>query len=233
MPPNALPSPMTALPDFSAAADRNKQPILDVLRTLLPASGQALEIASGTGQHAAWFAAALPGWTWQPSDLRADGFASICAWAAQQGAANVRAPMCIDVTQPEWAVGDAHFGLVYCANLLHIAPWDTCGALMRGVARHLAGGPGAGGLLVTYGPYFESGTPPSEGNLAFDASLRAQDPRWGIRQLADVETVAGHAGLRLVARHAMPANNLLLAWARERRASALASATAQASKALG
>ena len=193
---------------FSTAADRNKQPILDVLRQLLPAHGSALEIASGTGQHLAWFAAAMPGWTWQPSDATTDGFADIETRVAQQGLANVRRPVVIDVTAPEWPLDGACFDLVYCANMLHIAPWPCCAALMLGSARHLA----SGGRLVTYGPYLEHGVPTSAGNLAFDQSLRARDPALGIRQREDVEQMAAQAGLRLAARHAMPANNLLLVW---------------------
>lgn len=199
--------PMPA-PSFSPAADRNKQAILDVLRQVLPDHGHALEIASGTGQHVAWFAAALPRWTWQPTDAMPGALDSISAWVADQGLHNVRAPLLLDVMAPAWLPGEETFGLIYCANMLHISPWATCAALMQGGARHLA----AGGVLVTYGPYLEDGVPTSEGNLAFDQSLRAQDPAWGIRRREDVEQEAARAGLRLRARHAMPANNLLLVW---------------------
>jgi SAM-dependent methyltransferase len=195
---------------FSTAADRNKQPILDVLRQLLPEHGNALEIASGTGQHVAWFAAASPGWTWQPSDATPDAIADIESRRAQQDLPNVRRPVAIDVTAPAWPLDGARFDLVYCANMLHIAPWRCCAALMQGSARHLA----PGGVLVTYGPYFEEGVPTSTGNLAFDEDLRARDPAWGIRRREDVEAVAAEAGLRLAARYAMPANNLLLVWSR-------------------
>lgn len=195
--------------DFSLAAERNKQPILEALRQCLPAHGRALEIASGTGQHAAWFAAGLPGWTWQPTEARPEALPGIAAWAAQAGAANVLAPRVLDVMAPRWAADDARFDLVFCANLLHIAPWAACAGLLRGSARHLA----PGGRLVTYGPYLESGVVTSPGNLAFDQSLRAQNPDWGIRRLEDVAQEAARAGLRLAARHALPANNLLLVWA--------------------
>ncbi len=197
-------------PNFSPAADRNKQPILDVLREVLPDHGIALEIASGTGQHVAWFAASLPQWAWQPSDAVPAALDSISAWVAEQGLLNVRPPLVLDVMAPEWLPGDVVFDLVYCANMLHISPWTTCAALMQGSARHLA----PGGLLVTYGPYLEDGLPTSEGNLGFDKSLRAQDPAWGIRRKEDVAQEAARAGLRLQARHAMPANNLLLVWAK-------------------
>ena len=197
-------------PNFSPAADRNKQPILDVLREVLPDHGTALEIASGTGQHVAWFAANLPQWTWQATDAVPAALDSISAWVAEQGLLNVRPPLVLDVMAPEWLPGDVVFDLVYCANMLHISPWTTCAALMQGSARHLA----PGGLLVTYGPYLEDGVPTSEGNLGFDKSLRAQDPAWGIRRKEDVAQEAARAGLRLQARHAMPANNLLLVWAK-------------------
>jgi hypothetical protein len=120
----------------------------------------------------------------------------------------------LDVMAPQWpAEGPAFstlFDAMYCANMLHIAPWATCAALMQGAARHLS----PGGVLITYGPYLEHGVPTSPGNLAFDASLRANHPDWGIRQLADVTEQAQHAGLALLQRHAMPSNNLLLVWGR-------------------
>lgn len=197
-------------PEFSPAADRNKQAIFNMLRQLLPGRGSALEIASGTGQHVAWFAAGLPHWTWQPSDAHAGGFDSIAAWTRQQGVANVRPPLLLDVMADRWLPEDARFDAIYCANMLHIAPWATCAALMRGSARHLA----PGGVLITYGPYLEDGVPTAESNLAFDQSLRAQDPAWGIRRREDVELEAAKAGLLLAARHTMPANNLLLVWKR-------------------
>ena len=203
-------------PDFSPAAERNKQPILEVLRKVLPASGSALEIASGTGQHVAWFAAGLPLWTWQPSDAHPGGFDSIAAWARQQGVSNVRPPLRLDVLAARWlaiddARFDARFDAIYYANMLHISPWATCPALMHGSARHLA----PGGRLITYGPYLESGVPTSPGNLAFDDSLRAQDAAWGIRPLEDVKREAARAGLQLSERYALPANNLLLVWTRQ------------------
>lgn len=196
-------------PNFSPAADRNKQHILDTLRNILPPHGNALEIASGTGQHVAWFAAGLAQWLWQPTDAMPTALASIAAWAAEQGLPNVRPPLVLDVMAAQWLPGSTHFDLIYCANMLHISPWATCAALMQGSARHLA----PNGLLVTYGPYLEGNVPTSEGNLAFDQSLRAQDPAWGIRRIEDVAQVAAGAGLRLQTRHAMPANNLLLVWA--------------------
>ena len=198
----------------SPAAERNQAPILACLAPLLAREGAALEIASGTGQHAAHFAAALPGWSWQPTDLRATQFGSIAGWAARAGAANVRPALRLDVLRTPWpdegpAFG-AQFDLVYCANMLHIAPWACCAALMQGASRHLA----PDGRLVTYGPYLEDQVPTAQGNLDFDASLRAQDSAWGLRRLEDVVATAAAAGLQLAQRHEMPANNLLLVWTR-------------------
>lgn len=199
-------------PNYSSAADRNKQAILDMLLQVLPypgTRGNALEIASGTGQHAAWFASGLPGWTWQPSDTQSEGFESINAWGLQQAVHNMRVPVLLDVMASNWFPADTVFDLIYCANMLHIAPWPTCAALMLGSAQHLA----PSGQLITYGPYFEDAIPTSPGNLAFDQSLRERNPAWGIRRLEDVKAQATTAGLKLIARHAMPANNLLLVWA--------------------
>ncbi len=199
---------------FSSAAERNKQPILDVLRGVLPAQGRALEIASGTGQHYVWFSAALPDWIWQPSDLHASALSGIANQARQAGSRNVAAPVLLDVCDSHWpSHGPAFtlpFDLVYCANMIHIAPWACCDGLMRGCSRHLA----ADGRLVLYGPFMETGVALAPGNVAFDTSLRSRDPSWGIRQLDDVADAARQAGLRLLSRHVMPANNLLLVWGR-------------------
>ena len=198
----------------SPAAERNRQPILDLLRQVLPARGTALEVASGTGQHVAWFGAGMPGWIWQPSDADPQALPAIAAWSHEAGLTNVRAPVLLDVMAPQWpSAGPTFvepFDAVYCANMLHISPWATCAALMRGGARHLA----LDGVLVTYGPYLEDGVPTAPGNLAFDASLRERDPQWGIRRLADVTVEANKVGLRLQAHHPMPANNLLLVFGR-------------------
>lgn len=208
---------MSQTPAFiSAAAERNKQPIADVLRQWLPERGSALEIASGSGQHVAWFAQTMPGWTWQPSDHDAQALAVISATLATTAGAGVRGPVRIDVLDAQWpSDGSAfgtHFDLVYCANMLHIAPWPCCAGLMQGAARHLA----EDGKLALYGPFFEHAVVPAAGNLAFDQSLRARDPAWGIRQLEDVRQQAALAGLTLHARRAMPANNLMLAFVRSR-----------------
>jgi SAM-dependent methyltransferase len=189
----------------SPAADRNKEAILAQLRSILGERGTALEIASGTGQHTAWFATALPGWTWQPTDFDPEMLPVIAERMAQSRASNVLPPLRLDVTEPRWPF-TAKFDAIFCANMLHIAPWAACAGLMAGAARHLA----PGGVLVTYGPYFEEDVPTAPSNLAFDQSLRTRDPAWGIRQLDDVVAEAGRNGLAFAQRHAMPANNLLL-----------------------
>jgi len=135
----------------SPAAERNQGPILAVLQRWLPARGVALEIASGRGQHAARFAAALPGWNWQPSDAEPEALASIDAWCA--GLGNVRPAVRLDVMQAEWQGVPARVDAIFCANMLHISPWSTCAALMHGAARHLA----AEGVLLLYGPYLVDG----------------------------------------------------------------------------
>jgi SAM-dependent methyltransferase len=133
---------------------------------------------------------------------------AMAARVAQSRLANLRPPLLLDVMSAPWRPLGAtrRFDAIYCANMLHIAPAAACAALMEGAARHLV----PGGLLITYGPYFEAGVPAAPSNLAFDQSLRARDPAWGIRRLEDVVAEAQRAGLALQERHAMPANNLLL-----------------------
>ena len=202
---------MQGLP-HSPAAERNQQPILAVLRTLLAPGGRALEVASGTGQHAAHFAAALPGWRWQPTDLDDHSFDAIHGWVVQLGAGNVAPARRLDVRDARWPSDGAAFSepfdLIYSANLLHISPWACCAGLMQGAARHLA----PQGQLVVYGPFVEAAVPTAPSNLAFDADLRRRDAAWGLRALDDVVREARAAGLALTQRHALPANNLLLAF---------------------
>jgi hypothetical protein len=192
----------------SPAAERNREPIAAELRRLLPAQGLALEIASGTGQHAAFFATALPGWRWQPSDGDARSLASISAWCG--GLANVLPPLQLDVLADTWPGVPASVDALFCANLLHISPWATCPALMRGAARHLT----PRGLLLLYGPYVIDGVATAASNLAFDADLRGRDAAWGLRHLNDVTAQAALVGLHLRERTAMPANNQLLVFER-------------------
>jgi SAM-dependent methyltransferase len=198
----------TDLP-HSPAADRNKDAILGVMQQQLPPCAAVLEIASGTGQHAAHAAAAQPQWTWQPTDADTDALAGI----AQRCAAlpNVRPPLQLDVLAWPWPLAQAlRFDAVFSANMLHISPPATCAGLMRGAATHLA----PGGRLLVYGPFIFDGEPTAPSNLAFDADLRARNPEWGLRRLADVVAQAARAGLDLQQRIAMPANNMVLAFLR-------------------
>jgi SAM-dependent methyltransferase len=193
----------------SAAAERNKEPILAVLQRVLPTHGLALEIAAGTGQHAVHFASGMPGWTWLPTDADAGALASIAAWRADAALANLRPPQRLDVMDPTWTEVPT-VDAVICINLLHIAPLSACACLMHGAARHLA----PHGVLVTYGPYLVDGEPTAAGNLAFDADLRGRNAAWGLRRVALVAAEAAQAGLALCAQVAMPANNLTLVFRR-------------------
>ena len=192
----------------SPAAERNRVPILIELLRLLPAQGTMLEIAAGAGQHAAHFAAALPGWRWQPSDGDARSMASIGAWC--EGIANVPPPLHLDVLATPWPGVPAKIDAMFCANLLHISPWATTPALMQGAARHLS----LRGLLLLYGPYIVDGETTAPSNEAFDADLRARNPAWGLRTLAAVAQEAEAVDLHFRERVAMPASNLLLVFAR-------------------
>ncbi|MGE3304140.1 MAG: DUF938 domain-containing protein [Hyphomonadaceae bacterium] len=183
---------------------RNREPILAVLRAHLPTRGRVLEIASGAGEHAVYFAAAMPGLAWQPSDPDEAARASIAAWIAHEGSANVAAPLAIDVTAPDWRV-DGPFDALVAINMIHIAPWAATEGLMAGAARVLA--PGSG-VLFLYGPFIVDGLQAAPSNEAFDASLRARNPEWGVRNLNDVKLEAAKHGLALRTVAEMPANNL-------------------------
>lgn len=195
----------------SPAAERNRGPILATLQRVLPAQGRLLEIAAGTGQHAVHCAAGLAGWQWQPTDPSADALASIQAWAQAQPSPGLLPPLQLDVLADPWPLpAGVAFDAVFCANMLHIAPWPCCAALMRGAAQWLA----PAGQLITYGPYLVRGEPTAAGNTDFDAGLRQRNPAWGLRWLHDVQAEAAAAGLHLAERVAMPANNLLLVFRR-------------------
>ena len=184
---------------LSEAAERNKGPIFDVLRGVLPARGLVLEVASGTGQHVATLAAALHGTMFQPSEMQFAMHASIRAWS--DGLLNVRPPLAIDVCDARWGVARAD--AVLAINMIHIAPWEATLGLLDGAAALLE----PGGLLYLYGPFAEAGLHTSVSNAAFDRDLRARDPAWGVR---DLEAVAGEArarGFAVEAVVAMPANN--------------------------
>jgi len=185
----------------SEAAQRNRGAILAVLQRVLPASGRVLEIASGSGEHALAFAAALPGLTWQPSERDAEGLASIAAWAAESGPANLLSPVELDVLRWPWPVREAD--AIVCINMIHIAAWAACEALMRGAGALLP----AGAPLYLYGAMKLGGRHTAPSNAAFDASLRARDPSWGVRDLEEVTAAARAQGLALEQVVPMPANN--------------------------
>lgn len=187
---------------MSAASDRNKEPILDVLKQVLPETGLVLEIASGTGQHAVHFAGALKGISWQPSDIDPELRESVSAWRDESGLENLLEPIHLDVTADPWPVSEAH--AMVCANMIHIAPWEACTGLLDGAGRILP----EGGILYMYGPYKVGGRHTSPGNETFDQSLRARDASWGIRNLDDVALEARRRGLHLIKTVQMPANNL-------------------------
>ncbi|HET6282790.1 MAG TPA: DUF938 domain-containing protein [Polyangia bacterium] len=190
------------------AAERNKQPILEVLRRVLPAEGTVLEVASGTGQHAAFFASQLPALSWQPSDIDDQNLVSIRAWVDEARRSNLRPPCKLDVTQPDWGVGTVE--AIFNANMIHIAPWACCVGLVAGVGRHLA----PSGVLVMYGPFRVGGAHTAVSNAEFDLSLKSRDPQWGVRDCEAVTALAEEAGLKLQERVPMPANNQILVFTR-------------------
>jgi SAM-dependent methyltransferase len=188
---------------------RNREPILAVLKRFLPTRALVLEVASGSGEHAAFFAKALPSVSWLPSDIDTKALASIAAFRAETGVPNLLAPVRLDVTAPSWPV--KRLDAVICNNLTHIAPWAASEGLMAGAARTLR----AGGLVFLYGPYKIDGRHTARSNQEFDAYLRSQNPQWGIRDLGEMRTLAGRHGLTLVETVAMPANNLTVIFRRE------------------
>ena len=189
------------LRDTAPSAERNKGPILDVLRRALPSSGVVLEIGSGTGQHVVHFAKAMPRLAFQPSEMDAERHASIASWIDHEGLANVRPPIAFDVRRLPWPVRSAD--AIVCINVIHISPWEATLALLRGAGEIRP----LGGVLVTSGPYRRDGRHTAQSNEAFDASLRSRDPRWGVRDLEDVAAAAKAQGLELEEVVAMPANN--------------------------
>lgn len=199
-PPGARTSPSTA---------RNRDPILQVLRARLPATGLVLEIASGAGEHAVHMARALPDLEWRPTDPDPAALESIAAWRAAAGLPNLLEPLRLDASAPDsWPVKRAD--AMVCINMIHISPWPASEGLMAGAGRVLP----QGGRLFTYGPYRQAGVVTAPSNEAFDASLKARDPAWGLRQAEDVAALAASHGLGLAERIEMPANNLVLVFER-------------------
>jgi hypothetical protein len=205
----------------AAAFHRNHQAIAAVLQPFLAGkSGDAVEAGSGTGQHVVDFARRFPEITWWPSDLNAQHLKSIAAWRAHAGLSNIRAPLRIDLSDPAWCPemqdgsGPGKLLAVFCANVIHIAPWRVAEGLVAGAGRYLR----ADGRLLLYGPFKRGGKHTAVSNAVFDSSLRERDPEWGVRDVEAVEQLADNAGLGLVEISEMPANNLVLAFARAKPA---------------
>jgi SAM-dependent methyltransferase len=188
----------------AAAAERNSGAIASVLSTLLGADARVLEIGSGTGQHAAYFTEHMPRLTWQSSDARPEAVASIAAYRDDATSHGFLPPLLLDVQSDTWPGGP--FDAVFSANVIHIAPWSVCVALVEGAARVLR----PGGQLLFYGPFRFDGVLKPESNIAFDARLRGEDARWGIRDVADIKAVARAVRFGDPTAHAMPANNHVL-----------------------
>jgi SAM-dependent methyltransferase len=201
----------------AAAFHRNHEPIWAVLEKFLARkSGDVVEAGSGTGQHVVHFATRTPGITWWPSDLNERHLKSIEAWRTHAGLPNIRPPLRIDLTDPAWCPemhdgsGPTELLAVFCANVIHIAPWRVAEGLFAGAARYLR----SDGRLFLYGPFKREGKHTALSNAVFDTSLREQDPEWGVRDIADLEKLAEAGGLALIETVEMPANNMILAYGR-------------------
>jgi hypothetical protein len=181
---------------------RNRDPILAVLRDVLPDAGVALEVASGTGEHAIHFARTFPALRWQPSDPSPEARHSIAAWARTEKLNNVRPPLDLDAASDDWPIARAD--AILCINMVHISPWEATEGLMRGAGRLLD----SGQPLYLYGPYRRTGRALEPSNAAFDADLRLRDERWGLRDLDAVVACADENGLTFADVIEMPANNL-------------------------
>ena len=199
---------MTDARRFSPSTARNREPILAVLKRVLGEGARVLEIASGAGEHAVFFARAMPRLRWQPSDPDAASRESIAAWTAHEGLANVAPPLAIDVCASDWKA-DGPFDAVVAINMIHIAPWAATAGLFAGAGRVL----GPGGIVFLYGPYKREGKHTAPSNEAFEAWLKTQDPAFGVRDLGAVEDEAKKHGLVLREIVEMPANNLSLIFA--------------------
>ncbi|MCG6936519.1 MAG: class I SAM-dependent methyltransferase [Proteobacteria bacterium] len=190
---------------FSESCEQNKQPILEVLQQHLASARRVLEIGSGTGQHAVFFAAQLPHLHWLASDVPAN-HPGIDAWMGEAGLANLSGPLALDVNQPDWPVVDCD--AVFSANSAHIMDWPSVQNMFAGIGRVLE----AGGVFCLYGPFNYEGRYTSDSNARFDAWLKARDPASGIRDFETLAALAEDAGLTFIADHAMPANNRILVW---------------------
>ena len=192
---------------YSAACERNRGPILEVLREEVVAGARVLEVASGTGMHAVWFSRELPVSAWQPTDPLQESLASIDAWRASDGDERMLSPMSLDVHSEAWPAGE--WDVVYVANMIHIAPASATAALLRGASRVLS----AGRRLIVYGPFRQGGWM-AQGNVAFHEDLQRRNPEWGVRDLEWVQQQAAEMGLVLRRTVAMPANNLTVVFER-------------------
>jgi SAM-dependent methyltransferase len=202
----------------AAAFHRNHQPIGAVLQQYLDGkSGDVLEAGSGTGQHVVHFARRVPDITWWPSDYNEAHLKSIAAWRAYAGLPNLRPPLTVDLAETDWremleaAGGPRDLLAVFCANVVHIAPWRVAQGLFTGAGRTLQ----HGGLLVLYGPFKRAGKHTAVSNAVFDTSLREANPEWGVRDIGDLEKLAVQNGLGLREIVDMPANNLILVFVRD------------------
>ena len=184
---------------------RNRDAIAAVLRVELPGRGTVLEVASGSGEHAVYFAEQFPALTWQPSDYEGDALASIDAYREECGLENVLPAMRLDAAG-QWP--EMQCAAILCCNMVHVSPWSATEGLIHNAGHLLA----AEAPLILYGPYLEEGVPTAVSNMEFDRGLRARNADWGIRDVADVDALATNAGFRRSARHAMPANNLMLVY---------------------
>ena len=201
----------------AAAFHRNHAPIWAMLEKFLAGkSGDVVEVGSGTGQHVVHFAGNTPGIVWWPSDLNENHLKSIEAWRAHSALPNIRPPLRIDLTDPAWCPalhdgsGPGQLLAVFCANVIHIAPWRVAEGLFAGAGRYLR----SDGRLFLYGPFKRDGKHTAISNAVFDTSLREQDAEWGVRDIADVEKLAAGAGLALIETVPMPANNMILVFGR-------------------
>lgn len=193
---------------YAPATQRNRNAIADILRDALPPSGLMLEVASGSGEHAVHFAATFPALDWQPTDPDPAALASIAAWRAEANLPNLRPPLQLDAAT-DWPIAQAD--AILCINMVHISPWEATLGLLRGAGAALP----SGGLLYLYGPYTRKGVDTAPSNLAFDASLKARDPRWGLRAMEDMIAAAEAEALIFDRLVEMPANNLSLLFRRQ------------------
>ena len=190
------------------AALRNREPIAEVLGEWLRRQAVVLEIASGSGEHAVYFAERFPSLMWQPSDVHPDALTSIAGWREEAGLINVWPPLIIDAAAPDWPIDRAD--AVLSINMVHISPWSSALGLLDGAARLLI----SGAPLIMYGPWLKEDIPTAASNLAFDADLKRRDARWGLRRVEDFTAAAQERGFELAATRAMPANNLMLLYRR-------------------